>query len=385
VSDETAERYLRLALRLARHDGGVVDAYFGRHDLEQEVDQEPLASPADLLADAERLLDDLPDGWLGDQVLALRTVAARLAGERLSYPDEVEACYGVRPARTDPAVLRATYDALDALLPGTESLWNRYRAWEESLYVPAATIEALMAALVEEARSQTRDLVGLPDGESIELQYVRDTPWLGYHEYLGDLRGRISVNIDLPRSASSLLHLAVHETYAGHQAERCHKEIALVRERGLLEETIALVAAPQSLVSEGLAELAREMLLDGGGGPAFEAVMRDHDVALDLSHTRAVERAAEPLGWLGVDASLMLHEDGVPAPEVSSYLHEHALIGSDEADRWVRFLQDPGSRSYAVCYPAGLERCRAFTAGDPARFRRLLTEQMRVSDLVAPL
>jgi hypothetical protein len=214
---------------------------------------------------------------------------------------------------------------------------------------------------------------------------VRDTPWLGYHEYLGDLRGRISVNIDLPRSAYSLLHLAVHETYAGHQAERCHKEVALVRERGLLEETVALVAAPQSLVSEGLAELAREMLLDGGGGPAFESVMRDHDVALDLSHTRAVERAAEPLGWLGVDASLMLHEDGVPASEVSSYVRDHALIGSDAADRWVRFLQDPGSRSYAVCYPAGLERCRAFAAGDPARFRRLLTEQVRVSDLVAPL
>ena len=242
-----------------------------------------------------------------------------------------------------------------------------------------------MAAVVEEARSRTRDLVGLPDGESIELEFVHGTPWLGYHEYLGNLRGRISVNVDLPRSAFSLLHLAMHETYAGHQAERCHKEVALVRERGLVEETIALVTAPQSLVSEGVAELAREMLLESGAGPGFEAIVHDHGAELDLAHARAVERAAEPLGWLGVDASLMLHEEGVPPSEVSRYLHDHALISIDAADRWVRFLDDPGSRTYAVCYPAGLERCRAFTAGDPARFRRLLTEQFRVSDLVAPL
>ena len=160
--------------------------------------------------------------------------------------------------------------------------------------MPAATIEALMAAVIEEARARTRDLFGLPDGESIEVEYVRDTPWLGYHEYLGDLRGRISVNVDRPRSAISLLGLAVHETYAGHQAERCNKEVALVRGRGLLEETVALVTAPQSVVSEGLAELAVELLLDGATGPAFESLVHDHGVDLDLAHGRAVERATEP-------------------------------------------------------------------------------------------
>ena len=161
-----------------------------------------------------------------------------------------------------------------------------------------------MADVVEEARARTRDLFGLPDGESIELEYVRDTPWLGYHEYLGDLRGRISVNVDRPRSAISLLGLAVHETYAGHQAEACNKEVALVRGQGLLEGTIHLVTAPQSVVSEGLAELAVELLLDGPTGSAFESLVHDHDVELDLAHARAVQRATEPLSWLGVDAAL---------------------------------------------------------------------------------
>ena len=81
----------------------------------------------------------------------------------------------------------------------------------------------------------------------------------------------------------------------------------------------------------------------------------------------------------------MLHDECLPDPEVSSYLQEHALIDADAADRWIRFLKDPGSRSYAVCYPAGLERCRAYVAGDATRFRRLLTEQVRVSDLASPV
>ena len=195
-------------------------------------------TPRDLVADAEALLADLDDSWLRDQVVGLRTVAGRLAGEQIAYPDEVEACYGVRPARTDRAALAAAYDDLEALLPGPGSLRERYRAFEDSAPVPATTIEALMADVVEEARARTRDLFGLPDGESIEVEYVRDTPWLGYHEYLGDLRGRISINVDRPRSAISLLHLAVHETYAGHQAEACNKEVALVRGQGLLEGTI---------------------------------------------------------------------------------------------------------------------------------------------------
>jgi hypothetical protein len=53
----------------------------------------------------------------------------------------------------------------------------------------------------------------------------------------------------------------------------------------------------------------------------------------------------------------------------------------DLADHVVRFITDPSSRTYVVAYPAGLELCRSYVAGDPRRFRRLLTEQLRVSDL----
>jgi hypothetical protein len=385
VSDSHGQRYVELGLRLTRLDEGLLDSYFGPPGIAQAIEAASKPDPAALVDDADRLLDDLPEGWLRDQVVGLRTAAGRLAGEQIEYADEVEACFGVRPVSTDEALLAAAYDDIDALLPGPGSLKERYRAWEESPVVPADTIEPLMAAVLEEARAQTRDLVGLPEGETIEVEFVRATPWMGYHEYLCDLHGRISFNVDRPRSALSLIHLALHEAYPGHQAERCHKEVALIRERGLVEETIAMVTVPQGVVSEGLAELAVELMLDGGAGAALQQVVRDHGIELDLAHDRAVQRAAEPLGWLGVDGALMLHADGIAPAEVSRYLSEKALIDLDAAERWVRFLGAPSSRSYAICYPAGLALCRDFVANDPARFRRLLTEQIRVSELIAPV
>ena len=95
------ERYLRLALRLARLDEGVLDSYVGPPEIRRAVDAEARPDASALVGEAEELLAELPEGWLRDQVVGLRTVAGRLAGEQIAYPDEVEACYGVRPALTD--------------------------------------------------------------------------------------------------------------------------------------------------------------------------------------------------------------------------------------------------------------------------------------------
>jgi hypothetical protein len=49
----------------------------------------------------------------------------------------------------------------------------------------------------------------------------------------------------------------------------------------------------------------------------------------------------------------------------------------------LRFMKDAMSRTYVICYPAGRALCGAWVGEDEARFRRLLTEQVRVRDLVA--
>ena len=105
---DVIERYLTLGLRLGRHVDGLVDAYYGPPELADAVAVEPLIDSAELAAEADSLaqsvaaapeLDGQRRGWLEDQIRGVRTSAGVLAGEGISYADEVERCYGVRPAQ----------------------------------------------------------------------------------------------------------------------------------------------------------------------------------------------------------------------------------------------------------------------------------------------
>jgi hypothetical protein len=384
VDESPATRYLRLGLRIGRHVDGMVDAYFGPRELAEEVDAEPLAEPRTLVADADALLEELDDGWLRDQVVGLHTFAGVLAGESLAYADEVERCYGVRPTFTDESVFAAAHERLEELLPGEGTLAERHEAWETSIRIPTEHVERVVAAAIEEARARTRDYAELPEGETVELEIVHDEPWLAFCAYQGELRSRIQVNVDLPISAIEALVLTIHETYPGHHAERCAKEELLVRGRGLLEETIVMVPTPQSVVSEGIASLAPDLLLEGEGGQALAAACREAGVELRLDHALAVREARRPCGWVGVNAALMLHEQGAATDEVLAYLRRWGLMTEQVANHVLRFLQEPTSRTYVLTYEAGHELCRAYVAGEPARFRTLLTEQVRVRDLLTP-
>jgi hypothetical protein len=380
--ETVSERYLSLGLQLGRHVEGIVDAYYGPPELAEAVEAEPPVEPAALVLVAEALLDELEDGWLRDQVLGLRTYAGVLAGEAISHADEVEGCYGVRPAYTDETVFRAAHERLEELLPGDGPLAGRYQRWQDSLRVPKEQVERTLATVIEEARRWARGLVELPAGEGVVLEIVRDEPWWASCDYLGDLRSRIAVNIDLPISAIELLVLAIHETYPGHHTERCSKEHLLVHGRGLLEETLVMVPTPQTLVTEGIAGLAPYQLLEGDGGASLAAAVRGPGIELDLAHAFAVQRALEPCRLAEANAALMLHDAGASEAEAHAYLERWALLTPEWAAHVIRFISEPTQRTYIHTYSAGRELCRSYVAGEPDRFRRLLTEQVRVRDLL---
>jgi hypothetical protein len=111
-------------------------------------------------------------------------------------------------------------------------------------------------------------------------------------------------------------------------------------------------------------------------------VMHDAGIELDLAHALAVRRALEPCRWGEVNAALMLHDDGASEAEVQAYLERWGLMTPGWTAHMIRFFTAPTSRTYIVTYPAGGELCRSYTAGDPERFRHLLTEQVRVRDLL---
>ena len=75
-----AERYLELGLRLGKHVGGLVDAYYGPAEIKEQVDAEEAIDPAQLAADADALECELSDGWLNFQRLELWVYCDNIAG-----------------------------------------------------------------------------------------------------------------------------------------------------------------------------------------------------------------------------------------------------------------------------------------------------------------
>jgi hypothetical protein len=377
------ERYLLLGLRLGRHVDGLVDAYFGPPELAEDANAGDPVPPGELAAEADALLAEVDDGWLADQLRGVRTYAGVLAGEAIGYADEVERCYGVRPARKDPTVYAAAHEALDELLPGEGTLLERREAWRAANRLEGDRFFALMHDLLADLRRRTAEAFGLPDGEGLELEPVQNEPWWAFNYYLGGLRSRVVVNTDLPTTVQEAVHLASHEAYPGHHTEHVWKERLLVDTGRAIDEALLLVPTPQSLLSEGIAETGAEILLGEQGRAEVAAIAARHGVEYDPELAHRLAEAAAPLSTVQLDAALMIHEEGCSHEEAQAYVERWALAPPERARHSVAFATDPTWRAYVVCYSEGERLCRAWVAGDPARYRRLLTEQVRVRELVA--
>jgi hypothetical protein len=377
------EDYLLLGLRLGRHVDGLVDAYYGPPELKDEVDAAPVRPAADLAQDAEALVAQLEDGWLRDQVRGLHTSATVLAGAELSYADEAEGSYGVRPSRPDEDEMRAAHERLDALLPGDGALADRLEAWRRTQYVAKESIVPAVADAIAFMRERTAAFVPLPDGEAVDLEAVQDEPWWAFNYYLGGLRSRVVVNVDIPTESGDLVELAAHEVYPGHHTEHALKEDGLIRARGLLEESIQLVPTPQAVLSEGIATIGLDVLLDDDGRAEAAETLARLGIAYDRERAPGIREVMDELRQASIGAALLIYEDGRSTDDAEAYLRKWALRTPEQAAQMVRFLTDPTWRVYPITYAAGRELCRAYVGDDPARFRTLLTEHVRVGDLLA--
>jgi len=233
-------------------------------------------------------------------------------------------------------------------------------------------------------RERTEALLQLPAGEELTLDAVQDEPWWAFNYYQGNLRSRVVLNTDVPTSGLDLLHLAGHEVYPGHHTEHAVKEQLLVREQGRIEEAIQLVPTPQATLSEGVAEAGLEVVLDDAAKERAYGIIRSHGVRLeDPALAEQIAKVGEQLRTVGVDAALKIHEEGATVAEAEAYVERWGLVTTEQARHSVRFVIDPTWRAYVINYSAGRDLCRAYIGGNPARFRTLLTEHVRIGDLLA--
>ena len=375
------ERYVELCLRIGRHDEDLVDFYFGPPELAERVEAEPMRKPTMLAADARSLAEETDSAYLRAQCLGLEIVARKLAGEEIAYVDEVEGCYAIPPQRIPEEHFAEAHEALDEVLPPGGTLADRYQRWREGDAVPVDSLPAVLKEVSDRLRQRTQEVLGLPEGEAVELELVTGEHWTAYNYYLGGLRSKVAVNTDLPHNASQIAALVAHELYPGHHTEHAWKEQLLYVNGGRLEESVLPYGTPQSVIGEGLAELAIDMVVEDHD--AFVAdVLGEWGIEYDADAGRRIRKAREPLDRVVSNAAILLHVDGVSTEEAKAYIQRWGLSSEERAAQGVAFVMHPTGRTYIRTYTDGYDLCRDWVAGDPARFKRLLTEQLTPSDLL---
>jgi hypothetical protein len=176
------EQYVELCLRLVRHDEELVDFYFGPGEIAERVETEAPREPERLAEDARRLSEETDSAYLKAQLRGLEIVARKLAGEEISYLEEVEGCYGTRAELVPETRFEEAHQELGELLPPGGTLAERYQRWDDGDPVPPHELEAVLRTLGERLRETTRELFGLPEGETYDLELVSDKHWEGFND-----------------------------------------------------------------------------------------------------------------------------------------------------------------------------------------------------------
>jgi hypothetical protein len=396
---DVAREYVLLGLRFDRLSEGFVDAYTGDPALRRQVADEPRPLPAALAAQARSLRAELASSglpadrvaYLDAQLAALECNARKLGGEAVGFVEEVEAYFGVRIGLGDEDAYAAAHDRLDALLPGSGPLAERYAAYRTGDECPPERLDGLVRDLSSALRDVVRTGYGLPEDETVEYQIVTDEPWSGFNYYLGGFRSRVAINADLPHRLSQLPHLVAHESYPGHHTEHCRKERGLVGAGGRLEHTVFLVNTPECLIAEGLADLGIPATIGAGWGPWAQEVYADLKLGFDGTLAEQVAEAAQGLDRVRQDAALLLHDRGASADEVVAYLQRWMLVPEQRARQSLRFLSHPLWRAYTSTYVEGYALLSSWLddrpAGQPVgqRFVRLLDEPLTPGRIAAEL
>jgi hypothetical protein len=384
---DVLERYLVLGLRLGRHIDGFVDAYYGPAALREQVDGEEPVDPAALAAEAADLAaslsfaDEHRNVFLRAQLAGCEATARRLAGEPISWADEVERCYGVRPEPVPDARFAQAHEQLDAALPGNGELGERYRTWLDTQVIAPDVVAPAAEAFEADLRERTRSVFGLPDDEAVLFETVENEPWAGFNYYLGGRRSRVVINTDLPIHSFHIPDLVAHEMYPGHHTEHAWKEVLLAEREGWLEEAIQLTGTPQAILSEGIATMALEIAHGDEADAIAAEIYTGFDAPYDADVVPAVRAFRAGIDALSVNAAHLLHEQGQSIDEVREYMERWSLLPRERIEKSIEFLTHPTWRAYVSSYSTGYELCSAYVAGDASRFRTLLTTQMTTSDL----
>lgn len=378
--DPLAEQYVKLSLEIGEHEDGYIDAYYGPPEWQAAAKTAHRDLPA-LRAEVAKLMagvdsyaaiaaryqgsspsDDLRRvRFLKAQLEAADTRLRMMQGEKLSFEDEAEGLFGVRPVLKPLLSYDPVLKEIEALVPGEGPLWQRVDAFNDRFIIPADRLKPVMDAAIAECRKRTMAHIALPANERFTLEFVTGKSWSGYNWYKGDATSLIQINTDLPVRLSRAVDLGCHEGYPGHHVLNMLLEERLSKGKRWVEFTVYPLFSPQSLIAEGSANYGIELAFPGDERRAFEV-----DVLYPLAglnpkdadaYLRLLEAQKSLAGARFTIASQYLSGQ-ITKDEAIALTQRYGLVSAKRAAQTVAFSEQ--YRSYVINYGLGQDMVRAW-------------------------
>jgi hypothetical protein len=398
--DAIARDYVALILEIGEREPGYVDAYYGPPEWAAAAEANPREAPA-LIQGAASLTQRLNavsttgadpavvqrKAYLLAHVSAASARLRMIGGERMSFADEAEALFGVRPEILPLSAYDPILAEIDRLVPGEGPLAARVAAFRGGFQIPTDRLQTVFNASIAECRARTVRHIALPANERFTLAFVTDKPWSGYNYYQGDAASRIEINTDQPIFTDRAVDLGCHEGYPGHHVYNALLEQAFVVERGWVEMSVYPLYSPTSFVAEGSANYGIDLAFTDDEAAVFE-----RDVLLPLAgltgapvaqkaELNALVRRLGRAEYTVADAYLAGRIDRA---EATRLLSRYMLTTPERAAQRVRFIDT--YRSYIINYGLGRDVVQAWVERQgPDRWQgmeTLLSSQILPADLV---
>ena len=400
--DAIARDYVQLSLTIGEKEEGYIDAYYGPPELQAAAKADaPKQNLDQLFARTEALRaraaafekGDSPDArrakFLVAQLTAAATRLRMLRGEKLSFEDEAQGLFGVRPQLVPLANLDPILAKIETLVPGAGPLADRVDAYQDRFNIPTDKLKPVFDAAIAECKRRTLEHIALPKNESFAMAFVTGKSWSGYNYYQGKAHSKIEINTDLPIRMSRAIDLGCHEGYPGHHVLNALLEQKLVRDKGWVEYSVYPLYSPQSLIAEGSANYGIELAFPEGEATVFEQRVLYPAAGLDpaLAGTFGeLQKALLSLAGARLTIARDLINGKIDEAEAARLTQRYKLVSAERAKKDVDFIRQ--YRSYVINYGLGLDMVRASVerAGSTpsARWKRMeaiISEPTLPSDL----
>jgi len=401
--DAIARDYVLLSLTIGEKEAGYIDAYYGPLELQARAKAEAAGQSLDALAKrvedlSKRVteagqhaegIDKRRTRFLTAQLTAAATRLRMLRGEKLSFEDEAQGLFGVRPALKPLASYDPLLKRVETLVPGSGPLAERVEAFQSRFTIPTERLKPVFEAAIAECKARTVRHIALPKGEKFDLAFVTGKSWSGYNYYQGNYHSRIEVNTDLPIRIPRAVDLGCHEGYPGHHVLNALLEQRLTKGRGWIEYSVYPLYSPQSLLAEGSANYGIELAFPGREKLDYEVKALFPLAGLptaDAARYGALQDAMKDLQSARFTIARDLLEGRIDEAEAARLTERYLLVSPERARQLTDFAKQ--YRSYVINYGLGLDMVRAdVEAAGPtpaARWKRmeqLLSEPALPGDL----